>query len=130
MNTKKIIISVFIWMSVMQFCPDAAGQQQRGLLEVYLPRQIKTSGETITIADVGVISGDESMASAAGKIVLGRFAKPGQQIVIEASTLLSRLASRARTWWPSTAVPILTSTVYDMCPNGQRLVSAVKRCWR
>ena len=93
MNTKKIIISVFIWMSAVQFCPYAAGQRQRGLLEVYLPRQIKISGETITIADVSVISGDESMASAAGKIVLGRFAKPGQQIVIEASTVLSRLAS-------------------------------------
>ncbi|MHC4255041.1 MAG: SAF domain-containing protein [Planctomycetota bacterium] len=63
------------------------------LLKVHLPREVSVQNESISLADIGILGGDEYITLKVGNIVLGKFSVPGQEIVIERATILSRLAS-------------------------------------
>ena len=62
-------------------------------IQIHLPRDIKIKGQTLSLGQIAVVRGDESLAADAGEITLGRFSMPGQEIVVDRAVILSRLAS-------------------------------------
>ncbi len=61
-------------------------------VQIHLPREIKIKGQTLSLDQIAVVRGDEPLVAKANEIVLGRFSMPGQEIVIDRTTILSRLA--------------------------------------
>lgn len=61
-------------------------------LKIYLPREITVNDEAIILGEVSIIRGKESLVSRASGISLGRISMPGQSIVVDRPTVLSRLA--------------------------------------
>jgi len=99
MNGKKIIIFIFVCVLAISLFNlgtipvRAEAVKNDFLLQIYLPRDIKISSEEITLGQISILRGNQSMVSKAEEICLGRFSMPGQKVVINRSTLLSRLAS-------------------------------------
>ena len=62
-------------------------------LQVYLLPEPIVESETITLEQVGIVRGDETLAAKARAVTLGRFTVIGQQIVLDRPTVVSRLAS-------------------------------------
>jgi flagella basal body P-ring formation protein FlgA len=72
----------------------SANQLSRDIfLKIHLPREVSVQDESISLADIGILGGDKNVSTKAGNVVLGKFSVPGQEIVIERATILSRLAS-------------------------------------
>jgi hypothetical protein len=63
------------------------------LLKIYLPREITIEDKSINLSEIGILRGDKAAVSKAGDIALGNFSVPGQDVVIDRVTILSRLAS-------------------------------------
>jgi flagella basal body P-ring formation protein FlgA len=63
-------------------------------LKIYMPREISVSGDTVYLEEVAVIRGAADMVKKVRKLVLGRFAMTGQQILINRRTIKTRLASQ------------------------------------
>lgn len=70
--------------------PDA--QTESGL-KIYLPREVAIKDSSLSLGRIAVIQGQESLVAKAGQIALGRFSMPGQDMIIDRPTILSRLAS-------------------------------------
>jgi len=70
----------------------ATDQQEDSTLKVYLPREVTVSDNKLSLGQVSVIRGHESLVTKAGKIELGQISVPGQKIIIDRPMLLSRLA--------------------------------------
>lgn len=64
----------------------------RTALQVYLPREITIKDSCLSLGQVSIIRGQESLVAKASKIALGRISVPGQKIVIDRTIILSRLA--------------------------------------
>ena len=62
-------------------------------LQVHLPREMTVEGNQLTLGQVSVVRGPASTAAQAREVRLGRFSVPGQSVVLDRSTILSRLAS-------------------------------------
>jgi len=62
-------------------------------LQVYLLPAPTVESETITLEQIGIVRGDETLAAQARAVSLGRFSVIGQQIVLDRPTVISRLAS-------------------------------------
>lgn len=98
MNKKTI--NVFIITSLViitQFCRASAedktnGPENNSILKIHLPRQATVKGDTISLGQVCIIRGEESLVDKAGRITLGKLSVPGQEIVIDKTIVLSRLA--------------------------------------
>jgi flagella basal body P-ring formation protein FlgA len=61
-------------------------------IRIYLPRKVTIQDNYLKLGQVSIVRGDESLVAKVNEIALGRFSMPGQEIVIDRSTLLSRLA--------------------------------------
>lgn len=64
-------------------------------LQLYLPREVEISDDTIRLGQVSIIRGnphESGLLAKASKIALGRISLPGQEIVIDRPMVLSRLA--------------------------------------
>jgi len=74
-----------------------AGQESKttrqGHLEIVLPSKAVVKSDTPTLGQVCVIEGDESLKKKADGITLGRISVPNQEIVLDRSTILGRLAA-------------------------------------
>jgi flagella basal body P-ring formation protein FlgA len=64
-----------------------------GDLQVYLLPDPTVESETITLEQIGIMMGDDTLAAKARAVSLGRFSVIGQQIVLDRPTVISRLAS-------------------------------------
>ena len=99
---RKMIgtLAVCALISCVLFCrvsanTDANDLQKDSVLQLYLPREVTIKGDTISLGEVSIIRGNPrkgGLAAKAGKIPLGRITMPGQEIVINRSIVLSRLA--------------------------------------
>lgn len=89
-KTISIILSVFLLASAGS---EADVEQNDSTLQIYLPREITIEGDIPNLGQVAVIRGQESLVSRAGKVTLGRISAPGQNIIVDRSIVLSRLAS-------------------------------------
>ena len=87
-------------MSCVLFCrvsanTDANDLQKESVLKLYLPREVTIKDDTISLGEVSITGSNPSkggLAAKAMKIPLGRITMPGQEIVIDRSMILSRLA--------------------------------------
>lgn len=94
------ILAACVLISCALFCRTSANFKSDDLqkdsgLHLYLPREVTINDNTISLGEVSIIRGNPSedgLISKAGKIALGRFSVPGQEIVIDRSIILSRLA--------------------------------------
>jgi len=70
----------------------ADNTKKDSILQVYLPREITVKESSLSLGQVSIIRGKESLVSKAIEIALGRISMPGQKIVIDRAMVLSRLA--------------------------------------
>ncbi|MBN1359558.1 MAG: flagellar basal body P-ring formation protein FlgA [Sedimentisphaerales bacterium] len=63
------------------------------LLHVHLPREITVRDSFLYLGQVSVVRGTGPAVAQAREIGMGRFSAPGQKVVLDRSTILSRLAS-------------------------------------
>lgn len=64
------------------------------LLRIHLPREVTVQNPLLSLGQVTVVTGAGPLATTAGSVRLGRFSVPGQKIVLDRVTILSRLASQ------------------------------------
>jgi len=91
------IITITCLFISAQFCQvlasdNAGGTEEDFVLRIYLPREITINDDCISLGQVSIIRGKESLVAKASGIALGRMLVPGQQIIIDRSIVLSRLA--------------------------------------
>jgi flagella basal body P-ring formation protein FlgA len=108
----------------------------RGPLEIYLPREITINNDYLRLGQVAIIRllpqsgdpGDDSLAAKAGSILLGRFSVPGQKVIVERSTILSRLACNGIPAQKVTLTGAKTVTVkqQQQIIKGERFVELAK----
>ncbi len=84
-------------MTLALFCRasadgEADGPQTESGLKVYLPREVTVKDSSLSLGRVTVIQGQESLVARASEIALGRISMPGQNLIIDRPTILSRLA--------------------------------------
>jgi flagella basal body P-ring formation protein FlgA len=84
-------------MTCVLFCRAAANNKSNNIqkdfnLKVYLPREVTVKNNCLTLGQVSIIRGGESLVAKASEIALGRISVPGQKIIIDRSMVLSRLA--------------------------------------
>lgn len=88
-KTVNIITIICLLVSANS---KADGAEKDYALQIYLPREVTINGDIPNLGQVGIIRGQESLAVKAGEIALGRISLPGQEIVVDRQTVLSRLA--------------------------------------
>lgn len=100
-NTRKNVITRTLLACVFLTCVftcrisadnEAPDLQEESTLNVYLPREVTVNDNKLSLGQVSVIRGQESLVAKAGKIELGQISMPGQKIIIDRPMLLSRLA--------------------------------------
>jgi flagella basal body P-ring formation protein FlgA len=94
-KTLKIIIIICVLTSA-QFCQALANSKADNIAEdcalrIYLPREVAIEDDTISLGQVSIVRGEESLVAKASGIALGRMSVPGQRIIIDRTTVLSRL---------------------------------------
>jgi flagella basal body P-ring formation protein FlgA len=95
---KKVLVAGWFILGVL-FCQAIAGDDTQNPktessdLLIYLPREVMVRDSTIKLGHIGVVRGPQDFVARANEIPLGRFAVPGQEIVIDRNIVLSRLAS-------------------------------------
>lgn len=97
MSSKVSIVIIICLVTSALLCrasavnkPDESGK--KFALQIHLPREITIKGNCLKLGQISIIRGEELLAAKAGEIALGRISVPGQQIVIDRSMVLSRLA--------------------------------------
>ena len=91
------VIVISLGMTLVLFCQAAANNtpvssQEKSGLRIYLPREVSVGNGDLSLGQVGIIRGEDALVAKANGIALGRISAPGQSIVIDRSTVLSRLA--------------------------------------
>ncbi len=89
---KKICL-ILAW--TVGVCAVACGAEadERHKIRIYLPRDKTLASEVVELGQIAVVLGDESLVQLANEMRLGQFSVPGQEIIIDRKTILSRLAS-------------------------------------
>lgn len=91
------IITVAFLVTLAQLCSasvdsNTSDDARMSNLQVYLPREITVKENCLKLGQISVIRGNESILAKASDITLGKISAPGQKIVVDRSTILSRLA--------------------------------------
>jgi len=84
-------------LTAVLFCQAAANNvpessQDKSGLRIYLPREVSVGNGELNLGQVGILRGEDALVAKAGGIALGRISSPGQSLVIDRPTVLSRLA--------------------------------------
>jgi flagella basal body P-ring formation protein FlgA len=88
-RTISIILAVFLLISVSG---KADAEQTDSALRIYLPREVTIEGDVPNLGQVAIIRGEKDLTAKAKQVTLGRISVPGQKIIVDRSTVLSRLA--------------------------------------
>ena len=86
----SIILAVFLLVPANS---KADAEQTDSALQIYLPREITIENDVPNLGQVAIIRGEEGLTAKAEQVTLGRISAPGQKIIVDRSTVLSRLAS-------------------------------------
>lgn len=92
MRKKAVWIIVVGFLVSPQFCLGSQAQREGGL-RIHLPREAVIDDDVIQLGEIGIVRGEELSAAKAEGVSLGRLSVPGQRIVVDRPTILSRLAS-------------------------------------
>jgi flagella basal body P-ring formation protein FlgA len=90
-RNKLICVSILTLGLCLCLCDTEVSAKPS--LRIYLPAEKTLTSDVITLGQIAMVLGDPSLKESAGKITLGRFSAPGQEIVIDRETILSRLVS-------------------------------------
>jgi flagella basal body P-ring formation protein FlgA len=98
--SKKKTTSTFILCVILTFAlfcrastaPKNNDVEKDSCLKIYLPRQVNVNESSLKLGRVSIIQGSESLAARASEIPLGRISVPGQKLILDRPTILSRLA--------------------------------------
>jgi flagella basal body P-ring formation protein FlgA len=85
-----LLVSAQFWQAVAS--GKAEGAAEDFALQVYLPREVAIEDDSISLGQVCIVRGEESLVAKAGGIGLGRISVPGQEVIIDRPMVLSRLA--------------------------------------
>jgi flagella basal body P-ring formation protein FlgA len=104
----SVLIFIILGLVFLMSSQVAAEQpNQDVLLKIHLPREVSIEDESISLADISILKGDETAVHLASDIALGKFSVPCQQIIIDRATISSRLASHG---YPTTKVLLTGSS--------------------
>lgn len=97
-HTSTRVVVACVMTTLALFCQASAAERPDGSrtqsgLKVYLPREVTVRDSSLSLGRIAVIQGQESLVARAGQIALGRMSTPGQDMIIDRPTILSRLAS-------------------------------------
>jgi flagella basal body P-ring formation protein FlgA len=93
-NKAVHIISVVTLLALSAFCRASTNDPNDSLaLQIYLPREIIVKGDCLTLGQLALLRGSDHLVTKANGTLLGRISIPGQEVVIDRPTVLSRLAS-------------------------------------
>jgi flagella basal body P-ring formation protein FlgA len=98
MSNKKINIILIICL-LLPVNSNADNSEKDSALQIYLPREITIKNKYLSLGQVSIIRGPESLVSKASEIALGQISVPGQKIVIDREMVLSRLACNGIPGW-------------------------------
>lgn len=84
----KILISILVTTACL-----TTESVNADTMKIYLPREVNISGDSVVLGDVAIVRGNPEDVAKASAIALGKFSVPGQKIIINRITILSRLAS-------------------------------------
>ena len=71
---------------------NADNMKKDSALQIYLPREITIKDKHLSLGQIAIIRGQESLVAKASEIALGQISAPGQKVVINREMVLSRLA--------------------------------------
>jgi len=89
---NKIVNTILIMCLLLPANSNADNTKKDSSLQIYLPREITIKDKHISLGQVGIIRGEESLVAKASEIPLGQISAPGQKIIIDRKIVLSRLA--------------------------------------
>jgi flagella basal body P-ring formation protein FlgA len=89
---NKIANTILIMCLLLPSNSNAGNTKKDSALQIYLPREITIKDKHLSLGQVGIIRGQESLVAKASEIPLGQISAPGQKIVIDRKIVLSRLA--------------------------------------
>ncbi len=98
MSNKKVNI-ILIMCLLLPVNGNAGNTKKDSGLQIYLPREITIKDKHLSLGQVGIIRGQESLVAKASEIALGQISAPGQKIVIDREMVLSRLACNGIPVW-------------------------------
>ncbi len=81
------------WIAIEVLILVGGAWGQRDGIQIYLFREAVLDTETISIGQVGIVRGDVDLAARVQPMGLGRFTVPGQQILLDRQTIVSRIVS-------------------------------------
>jgi flagella basal body P-ring formation protein FlgA len=84
-------------LTLVLFCHAQANNvpessQEKSGLRIYLPREVSVASGQLSLGQVGILRGEDALVAKANEVALGRISTPGQSLVIDRPTVLSRLA--------------------------------------
>jgi flagella basal body P-ring formation protein FlgA len=88
-------------------------------LRIYLPREVAVKNTDLLLGKVSIIRGKESLVVKANNIAIGRVSAESQTVIIDRSTVLSRLASNGI---PSSKI-VFTGAEQTKVTRKQRIVT-------
>jgi flagella basal body P-ring formation protein FlgA len=109
--SNRIVNTILIMCLLLPVHGNAGNTKKDSALQIYLPREITIKDKHLSLGQVGIIRGQESLVAKASKIALGQISAPGQKIVIDRKTLLSRLACNGIPVWKVTLTGAETITI-------------------
>lgn len=99
MNHRLLwIVLISCTLPAGSLCSEAVSGDEIGpqgdQVRIHLPREIVVQNPLLSLEQVAVVTGTGPLVTAANSVRLGRFSVPGQKIVLDRATILSRLASQ------------------------------------
>jgi flagella basal body P-ring formation protein FlgA len=98
MDRNSIVVILLGYLAAAPVAGVWAGNAEgtvldRPLLQIHLPREVTVRSSLLNLGQISVVRGSKPLVSIADKIGLGRLSVPGQKVVVDRTTILSRLAS-------------------------------------
>ena len=110
MSNKQVNI-ILIMCLLLPVNSNADNTKKDSPLQIYLPRAITIKDKHLSLGQIGIIRGQESLVAKASEIALGQISAPGQKIVIDREMVLSRLACNGIPVWKVTLTGAETITI-------------------
>jgi flagella basal body P-ring formation protein FlgA len=119
---ELFVVASLWWPAIGAYSQSPADPnlQESVWLQVHLPREVTVTQSALNLAQAAVVRGSAKWVTVAGGIGLGRISLPGQKIVIDRSTILSRLAASGI---PADKV-LLTGADAVVVKNGQKIIES------
>ena len=85
------IFNIFLAICLLLPVNSNANSTKEDSIQVYLPREITIKDSCLSLGQVSIIRGEESLVAKANEIELGQISTPGQKITLGKTMVLSRL---------------------------------------